>query len=157
MTSLTDRDAIRSIPAEIAHIGVLAALHADCFDPAWSAQTFGDLVAAPGAVARIAMSGSQPIGLVIGRVTMEEAEILTICVIPAGRRLGAAEQMMRDAVGDFDAAGARVAFLEVAYSNKAARALYHRLGFIAVGQRPRYYTHPDGSQETALILRLNLR
>ena len=157
MTGLAERDAIRSIPAEIAHVGVLAALHADCFDPPWSAHTFGDLVTAPGAVARIALSGSQPIGLVIGRVTLEEAEILTICVVPAGRRLGAAEHMMRDALGDFDSAGARVAFLEVAYSNKAARALYHRLGFIAVGQRPRYYTHPDGTQETALILRLDLR
>ena len=148
---------IFSIAAEVAHVGVLAALHADCFDPPWSAPTFGDLVTAPGAIARIAMAGAAPIGLVVGRVTLDEAEILTICVSPAGRRRGAGAVMMRDAIASFDLAGARVAFLEVAYGNQAARALYHRLGFVAVGQRPRYYTHADGTQETALILRLDLR
>ena len=39
-------------------------------------------------------------------------------------------------------------FLEVAEGSAAARALYHRQGFAAVGRRPDYY--PDGSH--ALVL-----
>ncbi len=148
---------IECVEAGVPHIGVLAALHAESFDTPWSASTFGDLISATGAIARLALADGQPIGFVVGRATLDEAEILTICVSPEGRRRGAASRLMRDVLGCFDLAGARVAFLEVAYGNKAARALYHRLGFIAVGQRPRYYTHPDGTQETALILRLDLR
>lgn len=150
-------DAVSVIPAEIPHIGVLAALHAESFETPWSANTFAELLTAPGAVGWLALVDGDPVGLAIGRVTLEEAEILTICVSPEGRRRGAARHLMRESLGSFDAAGARVAFLEVAYGNKAARALYHGLGFVAVGQRPRYYTHADGTQETALILRLDLR
>jgi ribosomal-protein-alanine N-acetyltransferase len=145
------------MPAEIPHIGVLAALHAESFETPWSANTFAELVRAPGAVSWLALADGVPVGLAIGRVTLEEAEILTICVSPEGRRRGAARLLMKESLGAFDSAGARVAFLEVAYGNKAARGLYHGLGFVAVGQRPRYYTHADGTRETALILRLDLR
>jgi ribosomal-protein-alanine N-acetyltransferase len=153
----TESDVVAVIAAEIAHIGVLAALHADSFETPWSANTFAELLTAPGAVGWLALVDGDPVGLAIGRITLEEAEVLTICVSPEGRRRGAARQLMRETLGSFDAGGARAAFLEVAYGNKAARALYHGLGFVAVGQRPRYYTHADGTQETALILRLDLR
>jgi len=150
-------DGMAVTPAEIMHIGVMAALHAESFEMSWSAQTFAELVRAPGAVSFLALTDGLPIGFAMGRVTLEEAEILTICVSPSGRGRGAARLLMKEALGAFDRSGARVAFLEVAYGNKAARQLYHSLGFVAVGQRPRYYTHADGSQETALILRLGLR
>jgi len=47
------------------------------------------------------------------------------------------------------AAGALTALLEVRRSNLAARCLYLSLGFVPVGERPRYYRHPE---EDALVL-----
>jgi ribosomal-protein-alanine N-acetyltransferase len=156
---MTERasDGLAVAPAKITHIGVLAALHADSFGAPWSAKTFAELVTAPGAVSLLALTDGLPVGFAMGRVTLDEAEILTICVSPHRRGRGVARLLMTESLGAFDKSGARVAFLEVAYGNKAARGLYHSLGFVAVGQRPGYYTHADGSQETALILRLGLR
>ena len=48
--------------------------------------------------------------------------------------------------------GAAVIHLEVAETNAAARALYARLGFEAVGRRRRYYA--DGAD--ALVLAVSL-
>ena len=43
--------------------------------------------------------------------------------------------------------------LEVRESNVGAIALYEKFGFVTVGKRPRFYTHPT---ETALIMALAL-
>jgi ribosomal protein S18 acetylase RimI-like enzyme len=42
--------------------------------------------------------------------------------------------------------------LEVGRSNKAARALYEKLGFVTVHKRPRYYHE---SREDGLVMELN--
>lgn len=52
--------------------------------------------------------------------------------------------------------GATRAFLEVAATNSPARALYAAEGWEQVGQRPRYYTAPDGSRPDALVLARDL-
>ena len=98
----SDGARVATISAEIMHIGVLAALHSMSFDTPWSANTFADLVTAQGAVARLALLDEEPIGLVIGRIAGDEAEILTICVTPKGRRHGAARRLMKDALAAFD-------------------------------------------------------
>ena len=51
--------------------------------------------------------------------------------------------------------GAETAFLEVRESNRRARALYRRLGFVEVGRRRDYYPALNG-REDALVLSLNL-
>ncbi len=122
----------------------MAALHAGAFDGAtrWSAVAFAATLAEPGAFAVAA-----PGGFAVGRVTLDEAELLTLVVAPAQRRRGRARTLL----GDFAAAarerGARTAFLEVAADNGAARALYDASGWREVGRRRGYYGGTD-----ALIL-----
>jgi ribosomal-protein-alanine N-acetyltransferase len=82
----------------------------------------------------------------------EEAEVLTLAVIPAMRRRGVAAALLRRAMAEAAARGAGALFLEVSTRNAAAQALYRRFGFIEVGRRRRYY--PDGSD--ALVLRVEL-
>ena len=91
-------------------------------------------------------------GMVLARVTADQAEILTIAVVPRLRAQGRAERLLRAAAARADAAGARELFLEVATGNLAARALYARAGFVEVGRRRQYYR--DGGD--ALILRVPL-
>lgn len=80
---------------------------------------------------------------------VDEAHITTFAVEPAWRRRGIGARLMLEMMRLANDMGARVATLEVRLSNRAARALYARIGFRPVGIRPRYYS--DNSED-ALIM-----
>lgn len=82
-------------------------------------------------------------------VIFDELHVNTLAVAPAVRRRGVATLLMRHVLAETSKEGACKATLEVRASNKAAIALYERLGFTATATRPGYYTNPD---EDALIL-----
>jgi ribosomal-protein-alanine N-acetyltransferase len=133
---------------------LLAALHAEAFAPPdrWSADAIALLAALPGHVALLATRRGEPLGFALGRVAAQEAEVLTIAVLPRARREGAGGSLMRALMAGAAARGAGELFLEVSEGNAPARALYRRLGAAEAGRRRRYY--PDGSD--ALVLRLVL-
>ena len=125
----------------------LAALHEAAFEAGerWDAAAIGVLLAMPGAFG-LHIPGA---GFVLARVAADEAEILTLAVIPTARRQGHAGALLAGAMAAALLRGAGTMFLEVSDRNGAARALYARAGFAEAGQRRRYYA--DGSD--ALILR----
>ncbi len=137
----------------------MAALHALCFpeDP-WDAALLARLLAMPGVIGLVATAGgdAMPSGLVLVRVAADEAEILTIGVVPDARCRGLGGELALAAAARAGAAGATRLFLEVAEDNTAARALYARLGFAGVGRRPGYYARPDGPAVAALVLARSL-
>ena len=93
------------------------------------------LLAAPG-------EGASAQGLLVARVAGDEAELLTLGVLPACRRQGIAQGA---AWGRHDRACGAPApsslFLEMEDGNAPARGLYQSLGAVVVGRRPRYYAH----------------
>ncbi|MBY0338017.1 MAG: GNAT family N-acetyltransferase [Acetobacteraceae bacterium] len=91
-------------------------------------------------------------GFILARVAADEAEILTLAVVPEARRQGVATALVEAACAAALLAGARVMFLEVAEDNGAARALYAALGFAVAGRRRGYY----GPGRDALLLRAAL-
>ena len=91
-------------------------------------------------------------GLVLARVAADEAELLTIGVLPQARRRGVGLALLRAAAGEAARLGAIRLFLEVATRNAPARALYAQAGLVEVGRRRRYY--PDG--DDALVLAMPL-
>ena len=133
-----------------AHAAALAAIHCAAFPPkeAWSADVIALQLGLPGAFGLIDPAG----GMVLARVTADEAEILTIAVMPTARKRGLGRALLRAAMDRAAERGACEMFLEVAIANGAARALYAALGFIQVGRRRGYY--PGGGD--ALILRADL-
>jgi len=138
------------LPATVLHAAALAAIHAASFPPAeqWGADAMALQLGLPGAFGLYHLGG----GMVLARTVADEAEILTIAVMPERRRGGLGAGLLRAAMAGAAARGAHGMFLEVAVTNLAARGLYERHGFVKVGERPRYY--PGGGD--ALVLRAAL-
>lgn len=128
----------------------LAVLHAAAFPrgQAWGADAIAVTLGLPGAFGH----WREGVGLVLARVAADEAEILTLAVVPGRRRQGWGGRLLAAAAGQAAAAGARALFLEVAADNGPARALYAAAGFTPVGRRPGYYA--DGGD--AIVLRRDL-
>ncbi len=128
---------------------LLAALHAACFPEhaRWDQPAMAALLAMPGCFAV-----ADPDGLILARVAADEAELLTVGVLPGARRRGVGRALLRAANREAARRGARRLFLEVAEGNAPARALYAQAGLVEVGRRRRYY--PDG--DDALVLALTL-
>jgi len=94
----------------------------------------------------------RPDGFALLQVSGEEAELLSLDVLPQARRHGLGSDILREALQQAQARGAREVYLEVDTENEAARALYDRAGFVTRGQRKRYYRKPDGTWGDALVM-----
>lgn len=130
----------------------LAALHARAMEVpgAWSEKDFEGLLAAPG-VFLVTPSHGVTTGFALGRVTLDEAELLTLAIDPEARRQG----LGRDCLASFEleaaARGALSAYLEVAETNAAARALYRAAGWRETGVRRGYYRASGGRVDAILM------
>lgn len=131
---------------------VLAGLHARCFAEAWSAEAFARLLSSPGCAALVARLDAAPAGFALYRVAADEAELLSLAVLPAARRRGLGRALLRAVQAQARARGAATLFLEVGAENRAAGALYRAAGFAVVGRRPGYYA-AAGPAGDALLLR----
>jgi ribosomal-protein-alanine N-acetyltransferase len=145
---------LRAVQA--ADAAVLAALHAQAMDEAWSAATFAGLLAVPGSFGLLAMGAGDPAGFALARVAADEAEILALAVVPAWRCRGVGAALVDATAAAARGRGARRLFLEVSAENAAGRALYRRCGFVAVGTRAAYYARPGAAAADALVLALAL-
>jgi len=94
---------------------------------------------------------------VLARLAAGEAEILTIAVRHASRRLGLGRMLMEAVLRHLHAERAETLFLEVDETNIPALALYRRLGFREVGRRDAYYADREGRKSSALVMRRDLR
>ncbi|MFT8885012.1 ribosomal protein S18-alanine N-acetyltransferase [Acetobacter papayae] len=137
-------------PVGVAYAAVLACLHAACFPPAeqWDEASMASLLASPGTTALLACTQGEPAGFILLRCIADEAEVLTLCILPASRRLGLARRLVEQARQNAAQAGADTLFLEVSTQNEAASRLYEQAGFTRQGLRRHYYA--DGSD--ALVL-----
>ena len=81
------------------------------------------------------------------------AEIASVCVDPAYRRLGGGTKLLQTLLRQARLSGAQNVYLEVRASNQAAQKLYRCAGFECIGVRKRYYTNPS---EDAVLMRCNI-
>jgi len=136
--------------AGAAHAAALAAVHQAAFPPGqrWGADAMALQLALPGVLALIDPRG----GMAMLRVAADEAELLTLAVMPDRHHQGIGRALLAAASREAAACGAASLFLEVATRNAAARGLYAAQGFVEVGRRRRYYADGDD----ALVLRRDL-
>jgi [ribosomal protein S18]-alanine N-acetyltransferase len=146
------------LKASPGHARELAALHALIFAQSWDEASFGQLLGHPGAAAFLARVAAPPqtVGLILGRLAADEAELLTLGVHQGHRRHGIARSLVGLLTQAAKGAGAKRLFLEVGRSNAAAAALYRRLGFRQVALRQGYYEHAGERGDDAFVLALAL-
>lgn len=136
-----------------------AALYRLCFPQAWerpwSSDEFSALLATPGCFGHLLVDREHglPCGLILLRAAADEAEILTLGVMPAHRRRGGAAWLLERAMADCRARGVQSLYLDVAADNEPARLLYERHRFVTVGTRPAYYARGAASPVAALAMR----
>lgn len=136
---------IRATTAD--QLRALGALEAAATPWPWSAEAIASSLEA-GAEGWWIDDGDGPIGHLLTRRVLDEAEVLTLAVHPSARRRGLARRLLVHAEAFWVAQGVTHAFLEVREDNEGARALYGATGWTEVARRRGYYR--DG--ETAVIL-----
>ncbi len=139
------------VSATPAHAEVMALLHGRAFAARerWGRDAIGLQLGLPGAFGWIESAG----GMILARTIADEAEVLTLAVDPAAQRSGIGRALLSQTLRTAQQRGAVAVFLEVAFSNTPARALYADAGFVQVGSRRGYY--PEGGD--ALVLRRSLQ
>jgi len=129
-------------------------LNQQVFDSCWSHQSLFSALES-GYELIICKAGDELAGYLLSMTILDEMQIMQIAVDGRFLRQGLAEAMSRFLINsNLEAA---VIFLEVRVSNRAARALYSKLGFEESGLRKSYYA-PDatGMREDALLMELKL-
>ncbi len=128
---------------------ILAALHLRAFDGqrrAWKAPEFAQLLSSP----QVWVFGDEK-AFGLGRVVVDEAELLTLVCDPDHRRKGLA----RDRLGRFESEAAHRGvdrlFLEVSSDNHAALCLYASADFAKIGRRAGYYKNPHGRVDAIVM------
>ncbi len=150
---MTDKIWIRA--CDILDLDRLIELETSCFTLAWSKNSLRlDLLFNPAARYWAATTDrGEILGYISCWLTGKEAEIIKLAVAPAWRRQGIGSKLLSHLMQFLQATTVTELFLDVREYNKAALALYRKLGFQAVGRRPAYY---QDNGEAAIIMRYTL-
>jgi len=132
----------------------LAGLHRLAMDDPWSQTFIAQLLAQGGTQAILARlrTDDAPVGFALLRLVADEAELLSLGVLPQLRRAGIARRLMAACYDRCRSAGIVRLLLEVAEDNIAARQLYARAGYLEVGRRKGYYARARQAPVDALTL-----
>lgn len=127
----------------------LAILHARCFETPrpWTRTEFGNLLADTKTI----FAGEEN-GFALGRVVLDEAELLTIAVAPEKRQAGVGNMLLSGFESAAFGMDARTCFLEVAANNRAAIALYTTNNYTESGRRRGYYAQKNAPAVDAILL-----
>ena len=126
---------------------VLSVLHASCFDKPWDKDAFSSLLSLPTTSGLI-----NDKAFILCSVCLDEAEILTIGVVPEARQQGIGLELLNQMQALLKEQGVSKFFLDVNEKNMAARKLYAKFGFLQVGLRKGYYIE-NGQKFDALLLK----
>jgi ribosomal-protein-alanine N-acetyltransferase len=132
----------------------VAELERASYEFPWSPGVFGDCLRA-GHPCWVMCLGDEVVGYGILSTGAGEAHILNVCVGEKHRGLGLGRHLMRRLLDVARWHAAERVFLEVRPSNPVAQALYRSMGFVQIGQRPKYYPAKDG-REDAIVMALEM-
>ena len=132
-------------------VDAVHAIEAACFRTPWSKNAFYKEVT-DNACARYMVLREDGVAMAYAGVwfVLDEGHITNIAVHPDRRGLDYGEKVTRALIQLAADSGMNWMTLEVRRSNVIAQNLYHKLGFIDVGYRKRYYENT----EDALIMAL---
>ena len=130
------------------HVSAAAEIEKLCFSDPWSEASLM-MLAEGGYGTGIACIEDGVLVAYVGMVSvLDEGEIVNVATHPDHRRRGYARAVIDEVLKLARERGVTTLTLEVRESNAAARALYESAGFLAVGIRAGFYSHP---REDAVI------
>ncbi len=136
-------------PLEVARAHDVAALEARVMgSDAWGVPLVADELPRKDRTWWAAYDGLRLVGYCGGWVVDGQVQVLKIATDPAYRRRGIARELLGLVAADARNLGATEMTLEVRSSNTDAQAFYERMGLVALGVRPRYYS----DREDAVIM-----
>jgi ribosomal-protein-alanine N-acetyltransferase len=94
--------------------------------------------------------GTGPVGFLVAWHVADELHVLNVATRVDRRRRGIARALVDEAMAYARARGVKHVLLEVRRSNRAAIALYRKVGFFAMGVRAHYY--PDDEDAVEMVL-----
>jgi ribosomal-protein-alanine N-acetyltransferase len=139
-----------------AEAGTLTEIHEKCFPRYWNREAFTDFFSVKGTCAFLVEENDNPVAMMVYRISFEQADIMTIAVLPQWRRRGIAEKMLSEMLAKCRNTGVKKIFLEVEDGNISAFNLYEKCGFKQIGRRKLYYQQLDGSYTDALVMEKKL-
>ena len=114
-------------------------LHRVCFpeDP-WDARAVEQIMSMPGFFGCIGKANGAPVGFALALALGEEAEIVSLGVVPQYRGYGIGSAVLDAVCDEARLRGAESVILETASDNDPAWRLYAKRGFAVVGRRRNY-------------------
>lgn len=132
----------------------VAEIEKKVFSQPWSEKAFRDTVNDGNYIYIVAEHNARIVGYAGCIVSVDEADIANIAVDEDYRRLGIANQLLRQCFILLKRRNSRTVYLEVRESNVGAQSLYKHNGFTAIGMRRNFYQKPV---EDAIIMVKNLQ
>ena len=132
------------------HVQAVASLEALCFRDPWSERSVASELENKLSLWLVAVEDGEVVGYIGSQTVLDESDMMNVAVHPDYRRRGVAQALVTALAEALRQRGSGSLTLEVRKSNEPAKAMYEKLGFEQVGERPNYYRNP---KENALILR----
>jgi len=114
----------------------------------WSEADYQRLFTEPAGRVTLVIEEDRIQGFIVARNLGPEWEIENVVIANPAQRRGLGTRLVQELLDLAQAQGAQGVSLEVRESNRAARALYSKLGFVESGRRKSYYRNPE---EDALL------
>lgn len=130
-------------------VQAIARIEQSCFSAPWSEALILAGLQKENDLFYIAECGGEAAGYIGLNRVLDESYLYNLAVLPQYRRRGIGEALLRHACSEMFGTGASFVSLEVRRSNRAAIALYEKLGFQRAGERKDFYSAPT---EDAVIM-----
>jgi ribosomal-protein-alanine N-acetyltransferase len=123
------------------------------FSLPWPARSFHfEVTNNPASRSWVADIEGQVVGMVVAWMIVDEIHIATIATHNDFRRQGIGEKLLIHTLKSAKEEGAVTSFLEVRESNRFARQMYNKFGYVEVGRRRHYY---KDNNEDAILMSLD--
>ena len=132
----------------------IATLEKECFSVPWSEKSLREELTNPQAFFLVCLIEQEVAGY-IGIIDIcGECNVTNVAVGEKYRKQGVATALIKKAIEDAINSSSDYITLEVRKLNTPALNLYTKLGFITVGERKNFYSHPT---EDAILMTKNLK
>ncbi len=130
-------------PAATADAYSIHLIEEECFSSPWSENQIKNEISKENVIFLTAKYEGSLCGYISGQLILDEFYINNVAVTEKHRNKGIASSLINELIIKLKNAVCALATLEVRESNVNARKLYEKFGFINLGIRKDFYSHPN--------------